>query len=263
MSYHVDANFATAPHTPDPNFQLEGVVVCDRYHDFLRCTLPQNKFHFDRIVVVTAPEDRETQRVCEFYHVECVLTDALRSRWKEFRKGAGINAGLAKLAKGDWVVHLDADIWLPPLARNLLANANLAKRMIYGIDRFIVKGYRNWDGFLEMPKLQHECNAYVHLNNSFPLGERIMQDYAGGYVPIGFFQMWNPKVSGIEKYPEGHTTAGREDTLFPQQWPRGLRGFIPEVVAYHLESTDSGFGTNWAGRKTLPFTFDEKKTVQQ
>ena len=74
--------------------------------------------------------------------MECVLTDALRSRWKQFCKGAGINEGLARLSKRDWVVHLDADIWLPPLTRNLLANANLAKRMIYGIDRFIVKGYK-------------------------------------------------------------------------------------------------------------------------
>ncbi|HEX4487671.1 MAG TPA: glycosyltransferase family A protein [Terriglobales bacterium] len=257
MNYENDPCVPVVPHAPDAKFKLEAVVVCDRYHDFLRCTLPQNKFLFDKIVVVTSPEDRETQRVCEFYHVECVLTDALRSRWKQFCKGAGINEGLARLSKRDWVVHLDADIWLPPLTRNLLANANLAKRMIYGIDRFIVRGYRAWDQFLELPKLQHECNAFVHLNNSFPLGTRIMQDYAGGYVPIGFFQLWHPRVSGIMKYPEGHTTAGREDTLFPQQWPRGLRGFIPELIGYHLESLDSGFGTNWKGRKTAGFSFEE------
>lgn len=29
------------------------------------------------MVVVTSLEDRETQRVCQFYHVECVLTDVL------------------------------------------------------------------------------------------------------------------------------------------------------------------------------------------
>jgi len=253
MIYQDDPPVSPAPHRPDPNFKMEAVVVCDRYADFLRCTLPQNKIHFDRMVVVTSPEDRETQRVCEFYHVECVPTDALRSRWKQFCKGAGINAGLGKLSKDDWVVHMDADIWLPPLSRRLLANANLAKRMIYGIDRFIVKGYKPWDDFLSLPKLQHECNSYIHLNNSFPVGTRIMQDFAGGYVPIGFFQMWNPKVSGISEYPEGHTSAGREDTLFPQKWPRGLRGFIPEVVGYHLESVDSGFGMNWNGRKSAPF----------
>ena len=47
-------------------------------------------------------------------------------------------------------MHLDADIWLPPLTRKLLMHANLAKRMLYGIDRFIVKGYKQWDEFLEL-----------------------------------------------------------------------------------------------------------------
>jgi hypothetical protein len=75
----------------------------------------------------------------------------------------------------------------------------------------------------------------------------------GGYVPIGFFQMWCPSVSGVYVYPEGHTDAGREDLLFANQWSRADRGFIPELVAYHLETEDSGYGTNWGGRKTKQF----------
>ena len=76
-------------------------------------------------------------------------------------------------------------------------------------------------------------------------------------MPIGFFPLWHPKVSGIAKYPEGHTTAGREDTLFRQQWPRGLRASVPELVGYHLESCHSGVGTNCKGRKTAAFTFEQ------
>jgi hypothetical protein len=64
----------------EKDFKLEAVIVCDQYSDFLRCTLPHNKTLFDRIVVVTSPEDRATQKICEFYHVECVKTDALQSR---------------------------------------------------------------------------------------------------------------------------------------------------------------------------------------
>jgi hypothetical protein len=64
--------------------------------------------------------------------------------------------------------------------------------MIYGSDRFIVKGYKQWDEFLELPKLQQECNAYVHLNNSFPLGTRIMQDYAGGICAHRIFPTLAP-----------------------------------------------------------------------
>ena len=87
--------------TPDPDFKIEAVVVCDRYSDFLRCTLPGNKHLFDRIVVVTSAEDRDTQRICEFHHVECLQTDALNSRWNKFCKGAGINEGLSRLNRMD------------------------------------------------------------------------------------------------------------------------------------------------------------------
>jgi hypothetical protein len=230
-------------------------VVCDRYSDFLRCTLPQNKHLFDRIVVVTSAEDVETRKICEFHHVECVRTDALRSRWQEFCKGDGINEGLKRLEMSDWVVHLDADIWLPPQTRILLERAELEKSMIYGIDRFIVKGYAAWDKFLEKPRLQHECDAYIHLD-AFPLGTRVMSSNGGGYIPIGFFQLWNPKVSGVTRYPQNHTDAGRTDMLFAKMWRREHRGFIPEIVGYHLESVDSTMQANWSGRKTAPFTHE-------
>ena len=90
MSYHSPCPGGTV-NQPDPDFKMEAVVVCDRYSDFLRCTLPANKHLFDRIVVVTSAEDRDTQRICEFHHVECIKTDALNSRWNKFCKGAGIN----------------------------------------------------------------------------------------------------------------------------------------------------------------------------
>lgn len=228
-------------------------MICDRYADFLRHTMPQDKFLFDKMVVVTSYEDKETQKLCEFYHVECIATDALRSRQGVFCKADGINEGLARLTKKDWVVHMDADIWLPPQTRILLQRANLAKRMIYGIDRFIVKGAIAWEKFLELPKLQHEDEAWIHMN-AFPVGTRLMQAHFGGYVNIGFFQLWNPSVSGVWTYPTGHTGAGRTDTLFAAIWPRGLRGFIPEIVGYHLESSDAAKAANWNGRTTARFS---------
>jgi hypothetical protein len=257
MSYHSPCPGGTV-NLPDPCFKMEAVLVCDRYSDFLRCTLPANKHLFDRIVVVTSAEDRDTQRICEFHHVECVQTDALNSRWNKFCKGAGINEGLARLNRNAWVVHLDADIWLPPQTRLLLENANLDPHMIYGIDRFCVKGYAQWDRFLEKPALQHECDAYVHLN-AFPLGTRVTSKDGGGYIPIGFFQMWCPAASGIGEYPVAHTDAGRGDMVFAKMWPRAKRGLIPEVVGYHLESTDASMSANWYGRKTAPFTYTGEK----
>ena len=121
MSYHGPCEGGRV-NPPNPDFKLEAVLVCDHYSDFLRCTLPANKHIFDRIVVVTATlRTVYTQRICEFHHVECVQTDALNSRWNKFCKGAGINEGLNRLDQDAWVVHLDADIWLPPQTRPLAA----------------------------------------------------------------------------------------------------------------------------------------------
>src|SRR5260221_17888 len=134
-------------------FKNEAVIVCDQYHDFLAHTLPHNKFLFDRVVVVTSYEDRKTQRICEFHHVECLSTDRIESRKKKFCKGSAINDGLAKLSLDGWVTHLDADILLPPQTKILLAQAELDPGMIYGIDRFNVKGYRAFDEFRCRPEL--------------------------------------------------------------------------------------------------------------
>ena len=242
-------------------FKIEAVVVCRDYSDFLACTLPFNKQLFDRIVVVTSSHDKETQRLCEFNHVQCVKASTLLD--KGFYKGEAINAGLAHLSMDGWVVQLDADIFLPPQTRRLLERAQLADYMLYGIDRFIVPSAKAWQDFLHSPKLQHENEAYIHLNNSFPLGTRVMT-CEDGYIPIGFFQMWNPKRSGIYNYPVGINTAGRTDMQFAKQWPREARSFIPEIVAYHLESeANVPMGANWDGRKTAPFKVSEGKSLWQ
>ncbi len=233
-------------------FSMEAVIICDKYHDFLVHTLPTNKFLFNKLVVVTTPEDLATQRICEFHHVQCLKTDSLRSRWKEFCKGSAINEGLAELKLDGWVAHMDADIYLPPQTRILIEQANLDPSMIYGIDRFIVKGREAWDEFRDYPDLQHECEAYIH-PGAFPLGTRVMHPHAGGYVPIGFFQLWHPGVSGVNDYPAEHTNAGRGDTVHAQRWARSQRALLPEIIGYHLESDNSAMAANWNGRTTDPF----------
>lgn len=232
--------------------KLEAVVVCDKYSDFLAHSLPDNRILFDRLVVVTSHEDKETQRVCEYWHVQCIKTDVLNSRKGQFCKGAGINVGLEALDKDGWVVHMDADIVLPPLTRKLIQLCDLDPAVLYGCDRFMVKSFDEWMKFRCQPRLQHENESWIHMTE-FPLGVRVAIHNYGGYIPIGFFQMWHPAASGISTYPEGHTTAAREDSAFTLSWPRAKRALVPEIVAYHLESENAPMAANWAGRKTKAF----------
>lgn len=245
----------------EERFKLECVIVCRDYSDFLAYTLPHNKQLFDKLVVVTSKADKKTQRLCEFYHVQCQIDPMLDL--PGMYKGDAIELGLSRLSLDGWVLHIDADIWLPPQTRRLLERACLDKTMVYGADRFNVVGPKAWAKFLHSPKLQHENEAYIHLSNhDFKVATRVMA-HDTGWIPIGFFQLWHPRTTGVRSYPKNHSDAGRTDMLFSKQWRRAKRGFIPEIVCYHLESEDAGMGTNWSGRKTSEFKFQAKESIWQ
>ncbi len=252
--YPHDKGLAPAPSESLP-MKLEAVVTCVNYGDFLSHTLPLNKCHFNRLVVVTSHMDKLTQRICEYHHVQCIQTDKFQAHLGRFCKGAGINVGLDALDKDGWLVHMDADIVCPPLTRKILEAAELDVECIYGPDRFMVPSFEEWSKFISHPRLQHENKSWIHLN-SFPVGTRVaIEEY--GWAPIGFFQLWHG--SKAIRYPEGHLTAAREDLHFPIQWPRNKRHLLSELVVYHLESEKSAMGANWEGRTTKPFELGLKE----
>jgi len=232
---------------------IEAVTVCVNYADFLAWTLAWNKFHFDDWVIVTDKADSKTQRVCAYHHVRCIATDAFYENDHAFNKGAGINAGLAAIGCTDWVAHIDADMVLPPRAREMFEQrAALEANAIYGIDRIMCRSFSDWMNFIAEPELQHSDEVYVN-STAFALGSRVAKTDADGYLPIGFFQLWNARQSGIRSYPSGHGTSARADMGFARQWPRERRHLIPEVVGIHLESEPAENGANWRGRETRPF----------
>jgi len=242
---------------PVSRMKIEAVITCVNYADFLAHTLPLNKPHFDKLIVVTAPEDSDTKRVCDAWRQKYHATDCFRSRWGEFRKGCAINEGLAKLDRDGWIVHMDADIILPAHFRESLECAQLDTSMIYGCDRVECQSYEAWQQFFGSPAPAIAGNGvFIDTTHSpFKFGTRVQFPDAGGWIPIGFFQLWHAD-SKLLSYPEGHTNAGREDSLFPKQWPRSKRGFLPEIIVYHLESENAPMSVNWSGRKTKTFSID-------
>jgi len=253
---------------PDPNcpypkkdIKIEAIITCVNYSDILAHTLPLNYRQFDRTVVVTSPEDKGTQRVVDYYTgAEKCVTDAFRSHWGEFRKGSAINEGLKKLDKDGWILHLDADIILPPNFRDVLERADLDTSMIYGVDRAEFKSYEDWQRFYGSPEPHTQGNGFfIHTHHhGQQLGTRVAFQHFGGYIPIGFFQLWHADSKHFV-YPSGHTDAGREDSVFPTHWPRSKRALIPEIVVYHLESESAEMGINWKGRKSKPFAIEDKR----
>ena len=68
----------------------------------------------------------------------------------------------------------------------------------------------------------------------------------GGYVPIGFFQMWHAKHG--RRYPIAKGDAEHTDVLHAIQWSEERRHLIPEVVGVHIQGTPAPLGSNWKVR---------------
>ena len=237
--------------TPWPSIYIEAVIVCVDYADFLAWTLPFNRNQFDRIVVVTTPRDKQTQKLCEHFHVECVQTNVFYQGGHKFDKAAGINEGLKVLSRRGFVCQLDADIVLPPRAKEMIERSQPNPDFIYGIDRINCPSFEEFIKFTGDPELQYKGQAFLSAN-TYDMGSRLIREQ--GFVPIGFFQLWNPKGSGVETYSTLHDeTNSHADVSHGETWPRNRRGFIPEIIALHIMSEDTGIGNNWNGRTSKPF----------
>ena len=233
--------------------RLEAVLVCVDYADFLRETLPRNLHLFDRMVVVTSYADQATPGVCKRFGVDCRQTDVGTAQGDVFNKGRMIDYGLGYLSRSDWVVHLDADMVLPPTARDRLGEAKLDPDCVYGIDRVNCVGYAAWQKFASNLDATHPWHQHCVLATPpFPLASRIVLREHGGYVPIGFFQLWNAARRPY-RYPLAQGDAEHTDVLFSLQWPLANRRLFPGIVGIHLESEPTRMGANWQGRTTRPF----------
>lgn len=230
--------------------KIEAVIVCKNYSDFLAYTMPENLQHLDRLVVVTHPDDKATQALCNKYGVDCLETEVMHDEQDPFNKGRAINLGISHLRHEGWILHLDADIVLPHRFRTMLRYAKLDPKNIYGCDRLNSLSFENWIKNKHKTVPQHLWRCLVTPQTEFPLGSRLLhQEY--GWLPIGFFQLHHSSLK--RRYPIMSGSAEHSDVLFSVQWERRDRILLPEFFVYHLESGTNKMGANWNGRKTPQF----------
>lgn len=234
------------------SFRLEAVITCSNYGDYLAETLPRVRPLFDKVVVVTDREDKETAEVARRCSASYYATDVMRRNGQTFNKGAAIQFGLSYLSTQTWICHLDADTWLPPNARLWFERRLHNQQCIYGIDRVNCVGWDRWRKFISQPTLGHDYGCRVPVPGGFPLLDRIALEDQGGWLPIGFCQVWH--TSAKRRYPSSHMDdAERGDVLFAQQWEPEERVLIPEIIAVHLQADNCDLGANWKGRTTPRF----------
>ena len=130
----------------------------------------------------------------------------------------------------------------------LTAPTHLDADCIYGALRCDVIG-ADALGAIRRGDPQHTQGAFVTAPDNARLGS-IYVDPLRGFVPIGFFQLWNAACQ--KPYPYSLGDAAHDDVLFAAQWPRPQRRLLPTVICHHLCATPPKLGENWDGNRRQP-----------
>jgi hypothetical protein len=205
--------------------KIDVVIVSVNYNDFLAITLKNTTSILD-VTVVTSPTDIICQELCRKFGAKCVITERMYENNATFNKGKAINEGIRSLKNPEWIILLDADIYLQSDFLDVLKSTELNYQNLVVCKRLILD---NYDLFLEWLD-----------NKNVGISER-----AKGF---GFFHMFNikkfPRNSKI--FPEDSNDASFSDLTF--------RDMFKEKTELETSVTHLGqICKNWQGRKTNKF----------
>ena len=224
---------------------MKSLVVCVEFDDFLRITLPRNKRHFTRTLVITSIADTATQQIALTSGCELFVTDAFYEQGTHFNKGLAIERALNVLGRDGWICAWDADIVMPP---SIQFYKNPAK--LYTALRRTLADPHDFSDQLDWNTI-----PITGLENEYP----------------GYFQLFQANAAGP---PPWYTTdwkhAGGYDSDFQAKFsPHNLAH--PPFNVLHLGPTvdqdlGSRVGPNWCGRTSpridnLPLPENRKAQV--
>jgi len=218
--------------------RLDGLLVCVGYGHALAKTIPKNVEQFDRLVVVTTPDDRHTQAIVKQAGAELVISDRVHHNDAPFSKACLLNDGLQHLQPDDWVVLHDADILLSPSLRDFVMTHVLNPGVLYYTTRYHAK----------KRDVEPICRDWRYIKTLKHT------DTASNRFPWGYFQLVNARASalaglGYNWHDEWWPTAGSVDNHMMRRWPAHKRVRIDdstrELSAVHLYH--GNISRNWNG----------------
>lgn len=214
---------------------MNAITVCVDYWDFLHISLPKNRRHFDRYLIVTTPEDVRTQHIATAYGCEILTTRAFYDNGASFNKYLPLEMGLDALGREGWIAILDADII--------------------------------WPETIPFYEMDEEC-LYVPCRHHLTHPEfGILTEAEWRFLPCdpyeefaGYSQIFHTSASCL-KSPPWHETnwkhAGGGDSFFQLLWPREKKVRPPFRVLHMGEHTK-----NWCGRSTPFLTGEEPENAE-
>ena len=216
---------------------LSIITACVDYADFLSITLPRTLLFSKNVTVITAEHDKETRRVCRRYGVNCIVTDAWYANGTKFDKASALNLGIDNIETKEWILSMDADIYLPIFSERRLrihldeqALHTCVRRECRSYNDFITKGDKNFHSYRELhhPGLSRKDSPRNVL---------------------GYFQLWHYPTHQFRFKPS--EDASLYDLEFTSRFEKCV--WLPFSVLH--------FGyiqTNWEGRKTCSWLVPEE-----
>ncbi len=196
---------------------LKAIITCVDYGDILALTLPYNRHHFEKVVVVTTPGDRETIELAEANNCLVHATSDFYKDGAVFNKWSPLEQGLDLLGRSGWIAIMDADIAWP----KVIPDQKLFEHTMYSPRRYV-------NPQLTLPPENVWAGFQVH-----PVG----------HIWAGYTQVFHADHAGPEPWHMEHHNAGGPDTVFQNRWASRQR-FSWRVL--HIGPTE----TNWNGRIT-------------
>ncbi len=209
---------------------LRGITISVSYGPLLAITLPLNMRHLESCLVVTSPEDHETQDVAfSVPGVSVFETDAFTRHGARFNKGLAYEEGFDKLGRAGWILIWDADCIFP----SELPLDSIQPTKLYGCRRRILEDPCKWSESLDW--------------RTCPVNRD------GG--PIGYFQLAHADDPVLKHqrpwYEVSFSHAGGGDAWYMEHWHPGNRIVLPFDVL-HLGPIDTHwFGTDQAGKDLM------------
>lgn len=209
--------------------KIDVIIVSVDYNDFLSITLESTSKLFN-VTVVTSSNDEECQELCKRYNVNCVITERMYENGAMFNKGKAINEGIKSLKNPEWILLLDADIYVKSDFLDILKRTDMRSQSLLVCKRLLIEDY----------------DSFVRWKSGEDVGR---MERAKGF---GYFQMFNiNKFRSDTIFPENSNDASFSDLEFRDKFNKNEIEINTHVI--HLGRTCQ----NWEGRKTDKFVEEE------
>lgn len=217
---------------------MNAILCCVDMSDILSITLPYNRRHFDQVVIVTTPQDHNTQEVAVKNNATPFATESFYADGGLFRKYLALEEGLDFMGRKGWLCIMDVDVLWP---KKIPVRANSHKGEIAGsgwVEEFCEPGYL----YSPLRRMMIDITKPIPDEGrwrEFPLHPQTVEW-------AGYSQIFHAQDAVLGNPPWHDTTwlhCGGGDSFFQGKWARE-RKIRPAWEVLHLGEA----GINWLGR---------------